>query len=100
MHWQERPALSFALMVIACEALKPIGADDRINGLLGRPAYPRGRAPARSGLISAIVSMAVFSSAPRLGLRGETEGARSARSRGGRSRCGLDSRRVLASGDP
>jgi hypothetical protein len=33
IHWQERPTLSFALMVIACEALKPIGADDRLNGL-------------------------------------------------------------------
>jgi hypothetical protein len=32
VHWQDRPSLSFALMVIACEALKPPDADDRLNG--------------------------------------------------------------------
>jgi hypothetical protein len=31
MHWQDRPSLSFTLMVIACEALKPSDADDRQN---------------------------------------------------------------------
>jgi len=31
IHWQDRPSLSFTLMVIACEALKPRGADDRQN---------------------------------------------------------------------
>lgn len=31
MHWQDRPSLSFTLMVIACEALKPSDADDRHN---------------------------------------------------------------------
>jgi hypothetical protein len=43
IHWQERPSLSFALMVVACEALKPLDADGRFNGsdvveaLLGKP---------------------------------------------------------------
>ena len=32
IHWQDRPSLSFTLMVIACEALKPPDADDRQNG--------------------------------------------------------------------
>jgi len=47
MHWQDRPSLSFTLMVIACEALKPSDADDRqncydvIEGLLGRTAVDR-----------------------------------------------------------
>jgi hypothetical protein len=47
MHWQDRPSLSFTLMVIACEALKPPDADDRqncydvIEGLLGRTAVDR-----------------------------------------------------------
>ena len=31
IHWQERASLSFALMVVACEALKPPDADDRLN---------------------------------------------------------------------
>jgi hypothetical protein len=47
IHWQDRPSLSFALMVIACEALKPSNADDRqncydvIEALLGRTAVDR-----------------------------------------------------------
>jgi hypothetical protein len=31
IHWQDRPSLSFALMAISCEALKPAGADQRLN---------------------------------------------------------------------
>ena len=47
IHWQDRPSLSFTLMVIACEALKPLDADDRqncydvIEALLGRTAVDR-----------------------------------------------------------
>jgi hypothetical protein len=47
IHSQDRPSLSFTLMVIACEALKPPDADDRqncydvIEALLGRPAVAR-----------------------------------------------------------
>lgn len=47
IHWQDRPSLSFTLMVIACEALKPPDADDRqncydvIKALLGRTAVNR-----------------------------------------------------------
>jgi hypothetical protein len=47
IHWQDRPSLSFALMVIACEALKPPDADyrqncyDVIEALLGRKAVER-----------------------------------------------------------
>jgi hypothetical protein len=47
IHWQDRPSLSFTLMVIACEALKPPDADDRqncydvIEALLGRAAVDR-----------------------------------------------------------
>ena len=46
IHWQDRPSLSFTLMVIACEALKPPDADDRQNcydveALLGRPVVDR-----------------------------------------------------------
>jgi hypothetical protein len=41
MHWQERRSLSFALMVVACEALKPTGAYEYncyevIEALLGK----------------------------------------------------------------
>jgi hypothetical protein len=49
IHWQDRPSLSFTLMVIACEALKPPDADDRqncydvIEALLGRTAVDRVR---------------------------------------------------------
>jgi hypothetical protein len=49
IHWQDRPSLSFTLMVIACEALKPHDADDRqncydvIEALLGRTAVDRVR---------------------------------------------------------
>jgi hypothetical protein len=49
MHWQDRPSLSYTLMVIACEALKPSDADDRLNcydaieTLLGRSAVDRVR---------------------------------------------------------
>jgi hypothetical protein len=44
MHWQDRPSLSFALMAVSCEALKPPDADARRNcydvveALLGRVA--------------------------------------------------------------
>ena len=44
MHWQDRPSLSFTLMVIACEILKPLDADyrqncyDVIETLLGKAA--------------------------------------------------------------
>jgi hypothetical protein len=44
IHWQDRPSLSFALMAVACEALKPYDADQRrncydmIEALLGKPA--------------------------------------------------------------
>jgi hypothetical protein len=31
IHWRERASVSFALMVVACEALKPPDADDRHN---------------------------------------------------------------------
>ena len=47
IHWQDRPSLSFTLMAIACEALKPPDADDRqncydvIEALLGRRAVDR-----------------------------------------------------------
>lgn len=47
MLWPERPSLSYTLMVIACEALKPSDADDRqncydvVNALLGAPAVER-----------------------------------------------------------
>ncbi len=47
MHWQDRPTLSFSLMAVACEALKPPDADDRqncydvIEALLGRAAADR-----------------------------------------------------------
>jgi hypothetical protein len=47
IHWQDRPSLSFTLMVIACEALRPPDADDRqncydvIEALLGRTAVDR-----------------------------------------------------------
>jgi hypothetical protein len=47
IHWQDRPSLSFSLMVVACEALKPATADDRqncydvIEALLGRAAVER-----------------------------------------------------------
>jgi hypothetical protein len=47
IHWQDRPSLSFSLMTVACEALKPPDADDRqncydvIEALLGRPAVDR-----------------------------------------------------------
>jgi hypothetical protein len=48
MHWQERSTLSFALMVIACEALKPSnqqfndhGIDDVVEALLGAPTAAR-----------------------------------------------------------
>lgn len=44
IHWQDRPSLSFALMAVACEALKAPDADRRrncydvIHALLGKPA--------------------------------------------------------------
>jgi hypothetical protein len=44
IHWQDRPSLSFALMAVSCEALKPQGADERrncydvIEALLGKSA--------------------------------------------------------------
>jgi hypothetical protein len=44
IHWQDRPSLSFALMAVSCEALKPADADARRNcydvveALLGREA--------------------------------------------------------------
>jgi hypothetical protein len=47
IHWQDRPSLSFSLMAVACEALKPPDADDRqncydvIEALLGRAAVER-----------------------------------------------------------
>jgi hypothetical protein len=49
IHWQDRPSLSFALMAVACEALKPADADQRqncysvIEALLGRSAVDRVR---------------------------------------------------------
>jgi hypothetical protein len=42
IHWQGRPSLSFTLMAVSCEALKPASADQRqncydvIKALLGR----------------------------------------------------------------
>ncbi len=47
IHWQDRPSLSFALMVVACEALKPINANynhncyDVIQVLLGETIVDR-----------------------------------------------------------
>ncbi len=47
IHWQDRPSLSFALMAVACEALKPSDADQRqncyavIEALLGKAAVDR-----------------------------------------------------------
>jgi len=48
MHWQDRSTLSFALMVIACEALKPSDRqfndhriDDVVEALLGAPPAAR-----------------------------------------------------------
>jgi hypothetical protein len=47
VHWQDRPSLSFALMAVACEALKPADADQRqncyavIEALLGKTAVDR-----------------------------------------------------------
>jgi hypothetical protein len=49
IHWQDRPSLSFALMAVACEALKPSDADQRqncyavIEALLGKTAVDRVR---------------------------------------------------------
>jgi hypothetical protein len=49
IHWQDRPSLSFALMAVACEALKPSDADERqncynvIEALLGRATVDRVR---------------------------------------------------------
>jgi hypothetical protein len=49
IHWQDRPSLSFALMAVACEALKPSDADQRqncyavIEALLGKAAVGRVR---------------------------------------------------------
>ncbi|MBO0732807.1 MAG: hypothetical protein J2P49_00510 [Methylocapsa sp.] len=37
IHWQDRPSLSFTLMVIACEALKPLDADNRQKLLRRHP---------------------------------------------------------------
>jgi hypothetical protein len=31
IHWPDRPSLSFALMAVSCEALKPSDADRRNN---------------------------------------------------------------------
>ena len=51
IHWQDRPSLSFALMVVACEALKPADSDsqqncyDVIEALLGRKVVDRLRQP-------------------------------------------------------
>jgi hypothetical protein len=47
IHWQDRPSLSFSLMAVACEALKPPDAVDRqnyydvIEALLGRTVVDR-----------------------------------------------------------
>jgi hypothetical protein len=47
IHWQDRPSLSFSLMAVACEALKPPETDDRqncydvIEALLGRTTVER-----------------------------------------------------------
>jgi hypothetical protein len=47
MHWQDRPSLSFTLMVIACEVLKLPNVDERLNcydvigALLGPDAVDR-----------------------------------------------------------
>jgi hypothetical protein len=47
IHWQDRPSLSFALMAVSCEALKPSDADERrnchdvIQALLGKTAVDR-----------------------------------------------------------
>jgi hypothetical protein len=47
IHWQDRPSLSFALMAVSCEALKPSDADERqncydvIEALLGKPTIDR-----------------------------------------------------------
>ncbi len=49
IHWQDRPSLSFALMAVACEALKPSDAEQRQNcyavveALLGKAAVDRVR---------------------------------------------------------
>jgi len=49
IHWQDRPSLSFALMAVACEALKPSDADQRqncyavIEALVGKTAVDRVR---------------------------------------------------------
>jgi hypothetical protein len=49
IHWQDRPSLSFALMAVACEALKPSDAGQRqncyavIEALLGKTAVERVR---------------------------------------------------------
>ena len=46
MHWLDRPSLSYALLAVACETLKPAGVRDRncydvIEGLLGNDARDR-----------------------------------------------------------
>jgi hypothetical protein len=47
IHWQDRPSLSFALMAVSCEALKPSGSTQRqncydvIEALLGKGAVGR-----------------------------------------------------------
>jgi hypothetical protein len=47
IHWQDRPSLSFALMAVSCEALKPSNAHERqncydvIEALLGKPTVDR-----------------------------------------------------------
>jgi hypothetical protein len=44
IHWQDRASLSFALMVVACEALKPPGSYNCyhvVEALLGKPTADR-----------------------------------------------------------
>jgi hypothetical protein len=47
IHWQDRPSLSFALMAVSCQALKPSDSDERqncydvIEALLGKPTVDR-----------------------------------------------------------
>jgi hypothetical protein len=47
IHWQDRDSLSFALLVVACEALKPLQGHERYNGpdvieaLLGKQVADR-----------------------------------------------------------
>jgi hypothetical protein len=70
IHWQDRPSLSFALMAVSCEALKPSDADQRTVIMLSRPCLVS-QLPTSCGSIifrrsrcAAHICIAVSSTAP------------------------------------